>query len=57
MSYQEFLNSSPRILSQLNRMNENYAKKILIDVIEQVMPGEKDEDEEVIYEDDLSMFF
>lgn len=56
MDYREFLCSSPRIVSTLNRMNENYEKKILLDVIEQVMPGEKDE-EEVIYEDDLSIFF
>lgn len=56
MAYSEFLNSSPRIVNQLNRFNENYEKKLLLDVIELVMSGEKAR-EEVIYADDLSIFF
>jgi hypothetical protein len=57
MSYSEFLSLSPRIVSSLNRMNQNYEKKLLLDVVELVMPGEKEKEEEVVYADDLSIFF
>jgi hypothetical protein len=55
MSYEEFLRSSPRMISQLNRMNENYEKKLLLEVIERIMPGE--EEEPVVVANDLSIFF
>jgi hypothetical protein len=55
MTYEDFLKSSPRIVSSLNRMNQNYEKKILRDAIELVLPSEQEDTVE--YADDLSVFF
>jgi hypothetical protein len=38
-------------------MNENYEKKILIDVFNRIMPEEAEEAEEVVISDNLSIFF